>query len=202
MRSSKRTLSLMFALLGWFAIIAQLILMFQNTEVSFLETAIRFLSFFTILTNILVALFFTVQVPGTKKFNAGTLTAVAVYITIVGLVYQVLLRHLWAPTGMQKIVDELLHAVMPVLTIFYWFWYEEKRNVLYRQIIWWLVYPLVYLGYILIRGHFSGFYPYPFIDVATLGLAKVLFNAFFLFVLFGFISFVFVLAGKQFKKAH
>lgn len=148
----------------------------------------------------MTAVFFTTQALGKRKYKAGALTAITVYITIVGLVYQVLLRHLWAPTGLQKMVDELLHSVIPVLAIFYWYRYEDRHHVLYRQIAGWLLYPLAYLVYILIRGHFSGFYPYPFVDVVQLGLGQVLINAFFLFILFGVIAVLFIFIGKRVKK--
>ncbi|AHF14329.1 Pr6Pr family membrane protein [Niabella soli] len=200
MKPEQKTLALIFALLGWFAIIAQFVLMLQNRVTFLPETITRFFSFFTILTNIMTAVFFTTQALGKRKYKAGALTAITVYITIVGLVYQVLLRHLWAPTGLQKMVDELLHSVIPVLAIFYWYRYEDRHHVLYRQIAGWLLYPLAYLVYILIRGHFSGFYPYPFVDVVQLGLGQVLINAFFLFILFGVIAVLFIFIGKRVKK--
>jgi len=37
----------------------------------------------------------------------------------------------------------------------------------------WLAYPIVYLGYWLVRGPIVGEYPYFFIDVAELGYAGV-----------------------------
>ena len=187
----------MFAAVGWFALIAQFWLMFDNRVTPLAETVVRFFSFFTILTNILVALFFTWQAIGKRKFDAGTLTAITVYITVVCLVYQVILRQLWTPTGLQQIVDELLHSVVPVLTIGYWYGYEHRHGVSYRQIPTWLVFPLVYLVYILIRGYFSGFYPYPFMNVSTLGLPTVMGHAFGLLVLFTLLSFVFVYIGKK-----
>lgn len=49
-------------LLGWFVVITQFILTIQNKQVDIAETIIRFFSFFTILTNILVALFFTYRI--------------------------------------------------------------------------------------------------------------------------------------------
>ncbi len=199
MSSSRKILALIFALVGWFAVITQLVLMLQNSVLPLPEPVIRFFSFFTILTNILTASFFTAQALGTRNAKAGTLTAVTVYISIVGLVYQVLLRHLWAPTGMQKIVDELLHSVIPVLTILYWYLYENRKAVSYKQTGRWLLYPLFYLLYILVRGHFSGFYPYPFVDVSSLGLSQVLRNAFLLFLLFGGMSLLFVFLGRQLK---
>jgi len=50
-------------------------------------------------------------------FEAGVITAITVYITIVGLVYNVILRFLWKPEGLQFIVDELLHTVIPLLLL-------------------------------------------------------------------------------------
>jgi hypothetical protein len=41
----------------------------------------------------------------------------------------------------------------------------------------WLVYPVAYLAYILVRGVVTGLYPYPFIDVGALGYAGALRNA-------------------------
>ena len=40
----------------------------------------------------------------------------------------------------------------------------------------WLIYPAVYLVYILARGAISAVYPYPFVDVSLLGYRGVLVN--------------------------
>ena len=40
----------------------------------------------------------------------------------------------------------------------------------------WLTFPLVYGLYSIFRGPLSGFYPYPFLDVSNLGLARVVAN--------------------------
>ncbi|RON29211.1 Pr6Pr family membrane protein, partial [Pseudomonas brassicacearum] len=39
------------------------------------------------------------------------------------------------------------------------------------------MYPLVYFAYALLRGHLLAAYPYPFIDVSTLGYPQVFLNA-------------------------
>lgn len=68
----------------------------QNASV--VETIIRFFSFFTILTNLLVALCFTFLLTKSSSalrsffYRKSTLTAVTVYILIVGLVYNLILR--------------------------------------------------------------------------------------------------------------
>ncbi len=201
----KKKLALLFALIGWFAIIAQYILMIQNREASIAETAIRFFSFFTILTNILVAIYFTCLIFTKNQQSKligqpGTLTAVTIYITMVGLVYQFALRHLWQPQGLQLIVDELLHSVIPVLVIIFWYLYEITKPIKYAQILKWAIYPLAYLFYILVRGSFSDFYPYPFINVINLGIAKALTNAGVLLVMFLVIAALFLFIGKSIIK--
>ncbi|MDE3182046.1 MAG: Pr6Pr family membrane protein [Bacteroidota bacterium] len=202
----RRNLSILFGLIAWFAVVTQFLLMLENRVASVPETLVRFFSFFTILTNLLVAIYFTSQSFQRKNHSAGfinqpgVLTSVTVYITIMGLVYQILLRHIWQPTGLQKIVDELLHSLIPLLVIIYWYFFENKSKVKYRQVFKWLIYPLVYLFYILVRGSFSGFYPYPFVDVRNLGVQKVLINSTWLVILFAVVSLLFVWIGKLFDK--
>lgn len=198
----KKNLSLLFALIGWFAVLTQFYLMMDNRVASVAETIIRFFSFFTILTNSLVAVYFTYQYStgssSIKSFfdKAGVLTAICLYITIVGLVYQIVLRHIWEPTGMQMLVDELLHSVIPILTIFYWFRYENKREIQWGHLPYILIYPLIYLVYILVRGSFSGFYPYPFVNVTELGLNTVLFNSGILLIVFVVMAAALIGLGK------
>lgn len=199
----QRNLSILFAIIVWFAVLAQFYLIIENRVVSVTETIIRFFSFFTILTNILVAVYFTMNALGRKQFDrAGLLTAFTIYITIVGLVYQVLLRHIWQPTGLQMVVDELLHSVNPLLVIIYWYLFEKKISVPYKQVFIWLIYPVVYLVYILIRGIFSGFYPYPFINVSEIGISRVLVNGLFLLLLFYSVSALFIFLGRILNKKN
>jgi len=177
--------------------LAQGYLLLANRTAPLGETLIRFFSYFTILTNTLAAVYFTVRATGNKWLRSpGALTAIAVYIFIVGAVYQVLLRHIWAPQGLQKVVDDLLHTVNPLLVFFYWFRYEEKSEVKYTQIGKWLLYPLVYLAYILVRGQESGFYPYPFVDVTTIGWQQTLLNALGLLLCFLAVSAILIFAGR------
>ena len=204
----RRNLSILIGIITLFAVVAQFILMLENRVASIPETIVRFFSFFTILTNLLVAIYFTDQSIRKKNHEAGfinrpgVLTAVTIYIVIVGLVYQVLLRHIWQPTGLQKIVDELLHSVIPLLVILYWYLFEKKSEVQYGQIFRWLIYPLAYLLYILARGTISGFYPYPFVDVRNLGLQSVLVNSGVLLVFFAAFSLLLIRIGKGVNKKN
>ncbi|WP_090024474.1 Pr6Pr family membrane protein [Chryseobacterium oleae] len=199
----KRILSLLFCFTGWFALTIQYYLMLETSKLPFGETTIRFFSYFTILTNLLAALYFTYQSLRnnlSKPENSGILSALTVYILIVGLIYQILLRQTWNPTGMQRVADELLHSIIPVLVLIYWYLYEDKKALNYRIIPKWAVYPVIYFIYILVRGGFSGFYPYPFIDVTQLGLMKVVMNAFWIVLLFAGLSALLIRIGKALKS--
>jgi cation transport ATPase len=86
---SKRFYEIVISLLGWFAIIAQFYLQINSERASITELISRFFSYFTILTNILVALSCLLQLlaPGSAwgRFfsRSTTLTAITVYIVIV-----------------------------------------------------------------------------------------------------------------------
>lgn len=194
------------AVITWFAVVIQFYLMMENRQIPVTEIMVRFFSYFTILTNILVAVFFTSHLLWSnsklKNFfqQPGTVTAVTLYITVVGLVYQVMLRHIWHPQGLQKLVDELLHSVVPVIVILYWSLFVDKTKVHWKQIPSWLVYPSLYLMWILIRGALSKFYPYYFIDVASIGYAKAIPNIILLILLFIFFSCLFVLLAKWTRR--
>ena len=141
-----------------------------------------------------------------KKFfsKQSTLAAIAVYITIVSIVYNIILRFLWKPQGLQLIVDELLHSVIPVLFVLFWLVFVPKGNIGWRSVLAWLLYPLSYLIFILLRGPSSLFYPYPFIDVTILGYSKVIINSTGMLLAFLAVSIIFILLdrSKKFKTLH
>jgi hypothetical protein len=132
--------------------------------------------------------------------KSGILTAITVYITVVGFIYQIILRGTWQPTGFQRLIDELLHSVMPVLTIIFWYLFENKEGLKYSQIPKWTIFPILYLVLILIRGSFSGFYPYPFVDVGSFGLTKVLINSLWITAFFIGLSLLYIKIGKILAK--
>lgn len=74
-----------------------------------------------------MALYFTASafklksIPFKWLLSKGALTAITAFILIVGLVYQIALRGVWQPTGLQRIVDELLHTIIPLYVCIYLF---------------------------------------------------------------------------------
>lgn len=177
-------LSLIIALLSWMAVSVQYLLMLKNDEYSNFEITIHFLSYFTMLTNLLVAVYFSFiffHLLGRKKKNAieiKKITAITIYILTVGLGYQILLRNSWSVVGIQSLTNEVLHSIVPLLVLLFWIMNFRRGKLDYSNVFPWLIYPLIFLIFILIHGYYSKFYPYPFFDVTVLGFGKVLINAF------------------------
>ncbi|QHF43400.1 hypothetical protein PspS35_06185 [Pseudomonas sp. S35] len=174
------------ALAGWVGLAIQQYLIFYSrwsTGASLLGGLINFFSFFTVLTNTLAVVVLSYAVVNrdcaAKRFFLApkVSSGIAVSILVVGLAYSLLLRHLWQPEGFQFIADELLHDVMPVLFFIYWWRCVPKGTLRFKHIGAWVLYPLVYFAYALLRGDLLGQYQYPFIDVGTLGYPQVFVNA-------------------------
>ncbi len=187
---------------GWFSLVAQLWLILENRVASVMETIVRYFSYFTILTNILVAVAATVLAAQTARrvvayFSRPPVFAgVAIYITVVGLVYNVILRMLWNPEGLQRIVDELLHSVIPLLFVGSWIAFGRKDGLSWKNVPAWLFFPFVYAIYVLARGAISDFYPYPFLEVGGLGYPRVMLNITGMVAVFVFFSWLALLCSK------
>ena len=174
------------ATLGWAGLSIQLYLIFiarLSVEASLLGGLVSFFSYFTVLTNTLVATVLTCAVTPRESaarrwfLQPWVSSGVTVSIVVVGLAYSLLLRHLWHPEGWQFIADELLHDVMPLVFLGYWWFCVPKGTLRLWHLPVWLIYPLVYFAYELLRGNLLGAYAYPFIDVAVLGYPQVFINA-------------------------
>ncbi len=201
-----QTYLVILTVLGWFALVCQFWININSKAAPVTEIIIRYFSYFTLLTNIIVALCCSALLlkPHSRLRNffsrPTTLTAVTIYILVVGVVYNTILRILWMPEGLQKIVDELLHTIIPALFLLFWILFVAKTTLKWKNILPWLIYPLVYAIFILIRGAVSGFYPYPFVDVAILGLHRVLLNCLAVTFVFVIFSVLFVSIGKIANK--
>src|SRR4029079_11900104 len=159
------------AAIGWFVIGLQYYLTVGKADGDFVLAATRLLSFFTILTNILVALAMTLPwaAPESKLgafFSRPSVrTAIACYIILVSAVYYAILRKLWNPEGLQYLADTIEHCVAPALYIVDWLVFVPKGTLSARSVPWWLLYPVGYAAFSLLHGAITGFYPYPFLEV-------------------------------------
>ncbi len=142
-----------------------------------------YFSYFTILTNFLVAIALTARLvrrryPFAQVFaRPGITTGIAASIAVTSIAYNWLLRSLWDPKGLLFVADLLLHQVTPALFLIYW-WLSLRSSAEARwdHALRWSLYPTGYFIYIMTRGELSGVYPYPFIDASRIGLGRALAN--------------------------
>ncbi|MBX7041843.1 MAG: Pr6Pr family membrane protein [Ignavibacteria bacterium] len=166
---------------SWTGVILQYYLSMSVSDSRIADT-VKYLSFMTIWTNFLIALFFTFVTvsPGSKggKFFSGhsVQTALLVYIIAVGLIYHLFLAHIWDPKGYQYVADQILHTVVPLYYLMYWVFFTEKTVLNFKSAFNWLLYPLVYAVYAMVRGAITMKYPYYFLDAVKLGYPVVLRN--------------------------
>ncbi len=194
------------ALLGWFALTTQFYIIINSGAAPTGELIVRYFSYFTLTTNLLVAVCSSsLLLSPTSKWGQffsqqNALTAITVYILIVGIIYNFILRFLWQPKGLDMVVDELLHSVIPILFLIFWFVFVTKNHVKWQAILPWLLYPIVYLFFVLTRGSFAGFFPYPFLNINNLGFVKVLVNSVGIAAVFIVVTLVFVGIGNLLSK--
>jgi hypothetical protein len=165
--ASKR---LFFGALALIAVIAQAV---KLHTVGALDP-VNYLSYFTNLSNIFAGVVFLASglylLKGRKASSSDDIIrgAATVYMTITGIVYVTLLTG--EDLGLLMIwVNIVTHIVMPIVVLADWLYQPPLTRFTIKQALCWLVFPAVYLAYSLVRGHATGWYPYPFLNPAKVG---------------------------------
>ncbi|MBV7407896.1 Pr6Pr family membrane protein [Maritimibacter sp. DP1N21-5] len=176
MTPSARFASALIALVALAALVAQFIVSSRLT--GHVPTTIWvILGYFTVLTNLLVLATYAMQAVKNQLSNPAWLGGLTLWITIVGVVYHTLLAQLWSPEGLALWADQGLHTATPVLSVLFWFVFASRVPLPWITAAQWLVWPLAYTIYALLRGMLTGWYPYPFLDLAVLTPAQVAANS-------------------------
>ena len=158
-----------FGLLTFVALIAQLVVTIQ---IKF--GIVNFFSFFTNLSNMFAGVMLIIGGVYLFQRREPTVTfeivrgASVVAMALVGVVFSLLLRN--ADLGdLLPWVNIIHHYIMPVAVVADWLYQPPKVKLGLRQIAYWLIFPVVYVVYTLIRGPLAHFYPYPFFNPAQVG---------------------------------
>ena len=125
-----------------------------------------------------------------------------VAITVTGIVYHVALASVVDLAGWQEFGNQLVHTVVPVLTVVGWLAYGPRRAVSARIAWLSLAFPVAWLAFTLIRGDVVGFYPYPFVDVTVLGYAKVALNCVWVSLLMLALAGGAVILDRRLSRSH
>ncbi len=138
----------------------------------------NFFSYFTIESNIFAAAILLVSAAYVvcRKQSAQLSYlrgAATLYMAMTGIIYSLLL----AGADVQITVpwvNEVLHYIFPLVMVADWIIDRPEPGVRLKKAAWWLVFPILYLLYSLVRGHITNWYAYPFLNVKLHGLGDVL----------------------------
>jgi len=161
----------------------------------------NFFSFFTIQSNVLAVcvLCATAVVRRAERSPVFDVVrgAITLYMAITGVVFAVLL------SGLQESLDThigwvnfVVHSLLPVVLVVDWLVDPPRSRPSLRVGAFWLVYPLAWFVYTLVRGSRADWYPYPFVDVSEHGYGRVFLNGVGLLVFFAVAGSVLVLVGN------
>ncbi|GAB3914122.1 hypothetical protein GCM10011575_18470 [Microlunatus endophyticus] len=140
---------------------------------------LRFFSYFTVQSNILVLIASVVLML--RPTRDGTIWRVVrldslLAILITGIVFATILAPLVHPEGADFIANALLHYICPWLTLVVWLVVGPRPRVSWVTIPAAFIWPAAWIAYTLIHGAISGWYPYPFLDVTQLGYPRTALN--------------------------
>lgn len=136
----------------------------------------RFFAYFTIQSNLIgVAAFAWVLANGDRPRSRAlerVRGAAAAYLAVTFVVFLVLLSESDVGLGASW-VDFVLHKLFPIVVVADWFVDPPQVRLTVRDAVIWMVYPIVWTAFTLLRGALDGWYPYPFLDPADGGYASV-----------------------------
>ena len=118
-----------------------------------------FLSYSTVLSNLLAALVLVALALRPSLIESARFTWVRGIATMsmcaIGVFFVA-----WVAANP---LDALKHAVGPIVILLDWI-REPPRHLSLTSVLSWLIAPAAYIGYTLVRGGFTGWYPYDFLD--------------------------------------
>lgn len=134
------------------------------------------LSYFTIQANsfaVLVLLLSVVSARDNRTVNMMR-GASTLYMAVTGVVFSVLLSGIEGVDFTAVAWDNtVLHFLGPIAVVLDWFLDLPRSRIQFKSALMWLVYPLVYGAYSLIRGPIVDWYPYPFLDPGKNGYLTI-----------------------------
>jgi hypothetical protein len=200
METRNRRFVTVVALTAAASLVLQYVLLIRLTldTVGPLFATIRYFSYFTILSNLLVLGVTVAATTGVNGFfvHPSVRGGVALCITVTLGIYFLVLRHLWQPQGAQWWADSGLHYAVPLLYLLWWVLCVPHGMLRWRELPVWLLFPLAYLGWVLLRGAWVDEYPYPFLDLRLHDAATVARNAGGVLAVFLVVGTVLVLADR------
>jgi hypothetical protein len=140
-----------------------------------------FFTYFTIISNILVAIVMTMLWRNPNRmgviFRTIFLDALLM-ISVTGLIYGVILAGGSKLQGLEVVTNTVEHYLVPLAAIITFILYGPRGRIRIGTIFAALILPIGWAVFALVRGAIINAYPYSFLDVSNLGYGTVFVNIF------------------------
>lgn len=151
----------------------------RQPEVGTGAALLRFASFFTIQSNLLV-LVSVVPLISNPRFDSPAWRVARLNsllgITVTGLVFAIVLAPFYKPVGLAWWTNIGMHYASPILTLSGWLLFGQRGFITWKVLGLGLIWPTAWVAWTLIHGAMTGWYPYGFLDVGALGYSVALIN--------------------------
>ncbi len=142
----------------------------------------EYFSYFTIETSLINIVVFLVGAWMALRLPTDTVLYTAVRMSTVGFalitagVFNLLLRNVPYVGPYEGLLwpNEVIHVWVPILILLDWLISPGRPALPWRALLVAIAYPIAWIAYTLIRGAFTDYYPYPFLNPATGGWVSVL----------------------------
>ncbi|NHK32480.1 MAG: hypothetical protein FK730_14095 [Asgard group archaeon] len=194
-----RTLILIYRIILGLLTWITLILMFVSGAIKQADALSGFISgisayrYYTMQTNLFAAIWLTLAIifhrmPNRLNKIKGVLKgAITIYITITFIVYAIMLSSLYNPTAiLDKFTNIMTHYAIPIAFLIDWIFTEKTIKYKWLNLVFWVIYPILYLLFAITHGKLTGDYLYPFLDVNDLGVGYFILAA--VILLIGFLA--------------
>ena len=154
--------------LGIVAIVAT----FADTATRATINPFNFFGFFTMQSNIIwlvvIAVTGIVALRGKTQFSLLLLArgCATTYMILVGVIYNALLAGQEGGVALEW-ANNVLHIILPIYAVLDWSLFADRPPLAWKRLLVSLIYPMVWVVVVLIRGATDGWVPYPFLNPAT-----------------------------------
>lgn len=134
-----------------------------------LGASLRYLSFFTNLSNFALVLVYATALAAAERRPAWLASALAratalAMILLTMLIYYFVLSPTENPQGWAKASTIAAHYIAPLLYLGWWVVYARTGTLGLRDVPLMLVVPGIYMAFVLVLGRITGSYPYSMLN--------------------------------------
>lgn len=166
-----RSYRVLVALLGFSALVTEVAVLVERDQLK----PGNFFSFFTVEANAFAVGVLLVSAVTTRSRRLEMFRGASTLFMLTTIVVFTLLLSDLDPAILTAVPwdNTVLHYLMPIGVTLDWLIDPPRQRIPFRSALVWLVVPLAYVVYSLVRGEITGWYPYPFLDPADGGYLHV-----------------------------